>query len=76
MSQAPKKPHYSAVILSSSGADLGPIELADATDDIHAGNLAMDRGGKWMVANGVDRATLKIVKDGKGIRTIPVEAHK
>jgi hypothetical protein len=76
VSKAPKKPHYSAIILSSSGADLGPISISDATDDVEAGKLAMERGGKWMKANGVADARIQIVKDGKGIRTIPVETPK
>ena len=72
MTETPRKPHYAAAILSPSREDLGPIHIADASDDIDAGNLAMDRGAQWMVANGMERARLQIVKDGKGIRSIPV----
>jgi hypothetical protein len=76
MTEAQGRAHYSAAILGPAGEDLGPIRVDDASDDIDAGNLAMERGGKWMTANGVGRATIQIVKDGKGIRSIPVEAHR
>ncbi len=73
MNQAPTKPHYSAVILSSSGVDLGPIHLADANNDDEARAFAHDRAAKWMAANGVDRATVQIVKDGVSFPPIRVE---
>ncbi|MGA8447531.1 MAG: hypothetical protein WB766_20450 [Roseiarcus sp.] len=76
MSNAAKKPHYAAVILNDAGEDMGPIRISDANDDDEAGRLAMDRGAPIIGAKGLARAKIQIVKDGKDIRTIPVEAHK
>ncbi len=76
MAQAPKRPHYSAVVFDEAGKDFGPINLSDAKDDDEAGALAMERGSKLIAASGLDRATIHIVKDGKTFRSIPVESHK
>lgn len=76
MAETVKRPDYTAVILSPSGEDFGPIHIADARDDLEAGSFAMDRGAPQIAASGLDRATIQISKDGKGIRSIPVESHK
>jgi hypothetical protein len=76
MAEMPERPLYTAAVFSPIGEDLGSIYLADAKDDDQAGTLVMGRAAEWMARHGVDRATVQIVKDGVGMRSIPVEYNK
>ncbi len=78
MSKASVRPQYAAALFQSDElkVELTPISLADASNDDDAHEFAMDRAGKWMIANGVYRATLKIVRDGVGFPSKHIEGYK
>jgi hypothetical protein len=63
-------PRYSAVLLNwDNGADLGPIDVAYATDDDSAKALGIMNAFTWCTENGVDRVRVHLVKDGVGLGT-------
>jgi hypothetical protein len=66
-----KRPHYAASVFADETLrlELAPISIFDAKDDSDAHAIAMDRARRWMAASHVNRAWLKIVKNGSGLTT-------
>jgi hypothetical protein len=72
------RPHYAASLFRNANLtdELTPVGIGDATNDTDAVEFAEQRAGRWLTDNGIDRATLQVVKDGFGMRTIPLEVHR
>jgi hypothetical protein len=78
MSHAPPRPHYAAALFESDNleVELAPILISDAQNDKDAVEFAMDRAGEWLVANSVDRAWVKVVRDGFGFAPLLATVRK
>lgn len=75
VSEKPKKPHYAAALYSADRKiELTPIDVADARYEDEACALGTKRAREWLTENGIDRAFLQLVKDGRGIGTLEVAA--
>jgi len=68
MTEAPQeKPFYSAIILRQKGEDLGPFQVANARDESEAVKIATELAGKWMIATGVNDASVQVMEDGRAL---------
>jgi hypothetical protein len=63
---------YTAVVFDEDETDLGPLDEFDAQDDEHARELAKQAGMKWLKANGLDRATIRVSRNGYGLPVVEV----
>jgi hypothetical protein len=78
MSQIPPRPQYAAALFEDDALEieLAPISISDALNDHDAIEFAMDRAGEWAVSNGVDRAWVKVVRDGVGLSPLLMTVGK
>jgi hypothetical protein len=63
---------YTAVVLDENGVDQGPVDISSAQDDEEARDLATRQGAKWLADNGLNRATIQISHNGRGL-TVKVQ---
>jgi hypothetical protein len=63
---------YTAAIFDEDGTDLGPVDVSSAQDDEHARDLAKQAGMKWLTENGLDRASIRVTRNGYGLPVVEV----
>jgi hypothetical protein len=63
---------YTAAIFDENGADRGPMDISSAENDEQARALAKREGVKWLEGNGLNQATIRILRDGCGLPIVEV----
>jgi hypothetical protein len=62
--------------LDAARSDFTSLAVAYAESDDEAVNLAVNQGQKWLLAHGIDRAVLHIVRDDQAFYNEPLYSAK